>query len=245
MKDNFSSHASVYAQFRPVYPAELYDFLFSLIQHRELAWDCGCGNGQVAGMLADHFERVEATDISQKQLDQAVKKPNISYQLAPAEKVNIPANTVDLVTVAQAIHWFDFAKFYREVRRVGKPDALIAVWCYSLLTVNKEVDAIIQKLYADALGDKYWDPERHYVEEGYQTIPFPFDEITAPDFKIRVSWTPDHLIGYLNSWSAVQHYIRDNNSNPVEKISAELRDAWGAQDVQEVVFPLFARVGKI
>ena len=245
MKDNFSSHASTYAKFRPVYPTELYNFLFSQTQDRQLAWDCGCGNGQVAGVLAEHFEQVEATDISQKQLDEAVKKPNINYQLAPAEKVSMRDGSVDLITVAQAIHWFDFDKFYKEVYRVSKPDSVIAIWCYSLLKVNKEVDAIILHLYENTLGDKYWDAERRYVEEQYQTIPFPFDEIEAPEFAIRVSWTPDHLIGYLSSWSAVQHYIRATNTNPIEDISSALRDAWGKQEQQEVVFPLFTRIGKI
>ena len=245
MKDNFSAHASTYAKFRPVYPTELYEFLFSQIQGKQVAWDCGCGNGQVAGRLADHFERVEATDISQKQLEQAVRKPNINYQLAPAENVPMSDKSVDLVTVAQAIHWFDFDKFYKEVYRVSKPGSLIAIWCYSLLTVNKKVDAIILNFYENTLGDRYWDAERRYVEEQYQTIPFPFDEIETPEFVIRVSWTPDHLIGYLNSWSAVQHYIRDTNINPVEKISISLRDAWGEQEQQDVVFPLFTRIGKI
>ena len=245
MKDNFSSHASTYAQFRPVYPVELYDFILSLVQNRQLAWDCGCGNGQVAGVLADYFEQVEATDISQKQLEHAVKKPNINYQLAPAERTPIPDKSLDLVTVAQAIHWFDFDQFYKEVYRVCKPGSLIAVWCYSLLTVNKEVDAIIQHLYENTLGDRYWDAERRYVDERYQTIPFPFDEITAPKFAIRVSWTLDHLIGYLTSWSAVQHYIGDRNTNPIEKISTELRSAWGGQKEREVLFPLFTRIGKI
>ncbi|NEU09044.1 class I SAM-dependent methyltransferase [Flavihumibacter sp. R14] len=245
MKDNFSAHASIYAQFRPVYPAELYDFILPLVQSKTLAWDCGCGNGQVAGVLADHFNRVEASDISQKQLENAIKKDNINYQLTPAENVSIPDRSVDLVTVAQAIHWFDFDNFYKEVYRVCKPGSLIAIWCYSLLTVNKKVDAIIWQLYEETLGDRYWDPERRYVDEHYQTIPFPFEEITAPSVAIRVKWEVDHLIGYLNSWSAVQHYIRDNNNNPVDAISSKLREAWGEQRSLEVCFPLFTRIGRI
>lgn len=245
MKDNFSNHAAVYAAFRPVYPVELYHYLLSLVPVRDRAWDCGCGNGQVASVLADYFKQVDATDISQKQLDHAIKKPNINYQLAPAEKVDIAPGSINLVTVAQAIHWFNFEAFYKEVNRVSKPGSVIAVWCYSLLTINDKIDQVIQHLYADTLGDKYWDPERRLVEDRYQTIPFPFDEIKAPEFSIQVSWTFDHMIGYLNSWSAVQHYIRDNNENPVEKIIAELRDGWGQAEDQDAVFPLYLRVGKI
>lgn len=245
MKDNFSKQAAVYAAFRPVYPVELYDYLLSLVPERNRAWDCGCGNGQVADVLSKYFKQVDATDISQKQLDHAIKKINIAYQLAPAEKVDIDSACIDLVTVAQAIHWFNFDAFYKEVHRVGKPGSVIAAWCYSLLTINDKVDQVIKHLYADTLGDQYWDPERRLVEDGYQTIPFPFDEVRAPEFSIRVFWTFDQLIGYLNSWSAVQHYIRDNHQNPVEMIAGELRDAWGQTEVQEVVFPLFLRVGKL
>lgn len=245
MKDNFSSQAAEYARFRPVYPEELYDFLFALIPDRVNAWDCGCGNGQVAGRLADHFGKVNGTDISQKQLDHAVQKPNIHYQLTPAEKTNLDPASVSLVTVAQAIHWFDLNAFYREVIRVGKPCSILAVWCYSLLTVNKEIDEIIQQLYADTLGDKYWDPERHLIDEQYQTIPFPFEEISAPDFKITTTWTLDHLNGYLNSWSAVQRYISENGENPVTGIFSDLNDAWGEQAELLIEFPLFSRIGRI
>ena len=245
MKDNFSNHAAAYAAFRPVYPVELYDFLFSLVPERSKAWDCGTGNGQVAGVLSDHFKQVEATDISQKQLDYAIGKSNINYQLAPAGQVNIDPATVDLVTVAQALHWFDFDAFYKEIYRVAKPGSVIAAWCYSLLTVNEKVDQVIQHFYADTLGDQYWDSERRLVDDHYQTIPFPFEEISAPEFSIRVSWTFEHLVGYLNSWSAVQHYIRDNKENPVDLITQELRDGWGETDTLEVVFPLYLRVGKV
>ena len=244
-KDNFSAHASVYAQFRPVYPAELYEFLYSLLPEKRIAWDCGCGNGQVAGVLADSFEKVEATDISQKQLDHAVQKPNIHYHLTKAEDSGLAGSSVDLITVAQAIHWFDFDAFYREVYRVGRPGSVIAVWCYSLLTINKEVDEVILRLYSDTLGSEYWDAEREYINEHYQTIPFPFEEITAPEFSIKINWTRDHLTGYLNSWSAVQHYIRKNDINPVQEIVPALKKAWGKADALEAVFPLFSRVGRI
>lgn len=245
LKDNFSSQASTYARFRPVYPPELYEFLLSLVQDRAIAWDCGCGNGQVAGVLAEYFDQVEATDISQKQLEHAIQKPNIHYQLAPAEKTNLKTGSVNLVTVAQAVHWFNFDAFYSEVNRVSTPGSIIAIWCYSLLTINKPVDEIIMNLYSDTLGDQYWDAERHYIDEHYQTIPFPIEDIPAPEFSIRISWTFDHLIGYLNSWSAVQHYIRKNGENPVTQISSRLKEAWGEQEKLEIEFPLFSRIGRI
>jgi ubiquinone/menaquinone biosynthesis C-methylase UbiE len=215
------------------------------VPEKLVAWDCGCGNGQVAGVLAEQFETVEATDISQKQLDHAVQKPNIHYHLAKAEDSGLAGSSVDLITVAQAIHWFDFDAFYREVYRVAKPGAIIAVWCYSLLTISKEIDEIIKDLYAHTLGNEYWDTEREYINEHYQTIPFPFEEITAPEFSIKVNWTLDHLTGYLNSWSAVQHYIKANGKNPIESITSTLRNAWGQKEALQVIFPLYTRMGKV
>lgn len=245
MKDNFSSHASNYARFRPVYPQQLFDFLIPLVSQKNTAWDCGCGNGQVASVLSAYFKRVEATDISQKQMDHAVKKENIFYQEAPAENTSVPSGSVNLITVAQAIHWFNFEAFYSEARRVAAPGALLAIWCYNQLKVNSAADHLIHNLYADTLGDQYWDNERRYVEEKYQTIPFPFTELKVPDFEIEVSWSLDHLLGYLNSWSAVQHYIRKNNYNPVDQFIPGFRSAWGENDVLPVKFPLYMRLGKI
>lgn len=245
MKDNFSSHASNYARFRPVYPQQLFDFLIPLVSQKNTAWDCGCGNGQVASVLSAYFKRVEATDISQKQMDHAVKKENIFYQEAPAENTSVPSGSVNLITVAQAIHWFNFEAFYSEARRVAAPGALLAIWCYNQLKVNSAADLLIDNLYADVLGDKYWDEERRYVEERYQTIPFPFTEIKVPDFEIKVSWSFEHLLGYLNSWSAVQHYIRKNDKNPVDQFIPDIRSAWGENDVRPITFPLYMRLGKI
>ena len=245
MKDNFSKQASTYAQFRPVYPPELFEFLLSLVSERHIAWDCGCGNGQVAGVLAEYFDRVEATDISQKQLDHAIRKPNIYYQLAKAEDSGLMAGSVNLITVAQAIHWFNLDSFYREVNRVCKPGSVLAVWCYSLLSVNEETDRVIQHLYADILGDQYWDSESHLIDEHYQTIPFPFEEIAAPEFSIHVNWSLEHLIGYLKSCSAVQHYIQRNGSDPIDQINADLKNAWGKEEILEVKFPLYTRIGRI
>ncbi len=245
MKDNFSAQAFSYAQFRPVYPPALYESLVKLIKSKNVAWDCGCGNGQVAGILAIYFKEVIATDISARQIEHAIQKPNVQYRLLPAEKTNIPNKSVDLITVAQAIHWFNIDEFYHEVRRVSHNGTILALWCYNLLEITSEVDKIIHHLYNQVLGDQYWDPERKLIEEQYKTIPFPFDEILLPDFQIETSWNLDQLIGYLNSWSAVQHYIRKNNTNPIDALIEQFKTAWGAEKVYKVTFPIYTRVGKI
>jgi SAM-dependent methyltransferase len=245
MKDNFSIQASSYAKFRPVYPLALYEHLLKFIGSKNIAWDCGCGNGQVAGVLSGHFDLVIATDISPTQIQHAVQKPNVEYRVLPAEKTDIISGSLDLITVAQAIHWFNINEFYEEVRRVSKPRAILAIWCYDLPQINLNLNDVIGYLYEDILGDQFWDPERKLVEEHYQTIPFPFEEISLPEFHIQTQWNFDQLIGFLNSWSAVQHYVRKNNINPVEELSQQLKTAWGNEKIQKVTFPIYTRVGKV
>jgi len=243
MKDNFSTQAAEYAIYRPTYPKELYDFIFALVKNKNAAWDCATGNGQVARELALHFDNVYATDISKKQIEQALKLPNIAYQVESSDKANAADNSFDLITVAQAIHWFNFDAFYSEVKRTLKPQGIFAVIGYGIMSIDKKVDKAVHKLYEDFLG-KYWDPERRYIEENYKTIPFPFQEITAPHFAIRTRWNFNQLIGYLNTWSALQHYKKANERNPIEYIFTELKEAWGSDAEKEVRFPVLLRIGK-
>jgi ubiquinone/menaquinone biosynthesis C-methylase UbiE len=242
-KDNFSAQANLYAKFRPVYPDALYDFIFSLKPHYANAWDCGTGNGQVAAKLAERCHLVYASDISQQQLDNAVKKDNIHYLLARAEETNLPDNSIDLVTVGQAIHWFDFDAFYREVYRVTKPDAVIAVWCYNLPRISPEVNPVLGDFYHNVL-DGYWDTERNYIDENYTTIPFPFEEIEEkPELAITVTWTLNDLLGYLNSWSAVQHYKEKNGFSPLDQMLEKFKKAWPDSRTYDVQFPVAMRIG--
>lgn len=242
MKDNFSSKSSSYAKYRPTYPQELYQFLKEKLDKTEKAWDCGTGNGQVAAELTKFFKEVQATDISQQQLDNAVSQPNIHYSVQPAEKTSFPDNNFDLITVAQAIHWFKFQAFYKEVERVLKPKGIIAVIGYSLFKSNPETDEVILKFYHDIIGP-FWDEERRYLDEKYKIIPFPFKEIESPVFEQEYQWTFNHLIGYLKTWSAVKHYEKANGENPVDLIEDELKTTFGAKN--KVVFPILFRSGKL
>ena len=245
MKDNFSTQAALYARFRPTYPPELIDLLASLAPARMAAWDCGTGNGQVAVLLAGHFEQVYATDISEKQLFEAPRHPRIRYALEPAEQCSAPGHSFDLIVVAQAIHWFEFERFYAQVRRVLKSGGVLAVVGYSLFrTDSPAVDAIIHQRFYKEITGPYWDPERRYLDEAYRSIPFPFDEIQMPSFFMRYSRTLPDVLGYLNTWSAVQHYIRQNGRNPLTLIETELREAWGRVVEREIVCPLLLRVGR-
>lgn len=241
MKDLFSKHASNYAQFRPVYPDELYQFIYSYLKHFDFVWDAGTGNGQAAHVLARRFRKVRATDISASQLKQATRAHNVIYSIA-AEEIDQPESSVDLITVAQAIHWFDIKKFFACVNRVGKPDAVIAVWGYGLLTINPEIDKYINHFYKNIVGP-YWDPERKLIDDRYQTIPFPFTEVHSPLFSFSFQWPLSQLAGYLNTWSAVRKYIAKNKNNPVEPLIEQLHQHWKQE--MKVTFPLFLRLGHI
>jgi ubiquinone/menaquinone biosynthesis C-methylase UbiE len=243
LKDNFSSHSGEYKLFRPEYPEELYQFIYSIVPTKETAWDCGTGNGQVAAVLAETFQQVFATDISTQQINKAVRKDNIIYLVESAEKTAFHNHYFDLITIAQAIHWFDFDLFYKEAKRVLKPDGIIAVMGYGLLEVNPEVDAVVQHFYSSVIG-QYWDSERRYIDEQYKTIPFPFKEIECPTFYYKTEWTLEHLIGYLNTWSAVKHYQKQLNKDPLDEIREELQKAWQKEKLT-VSFPQLLRVGKV
>lgn len=244
MKDNFSSCSDLYAKYRPLYPNELYKWLLVQVKEKKYAWDCGTGSRQVAAELSKYFEKVFASDISESQLAEAIKRANIEYSVQPAESSNFSNCQFDLITVAQAIHWFDFEKFYKEVRRTLKPDGTVAIIGYGLIKINPALDAIIQDFYKNIVG-RYWDAERKYIDELYTTIPFPFKEIPSPVFTIEDDWTFDHLLGYFSTWSAVKNYIKHRNEDPIQLIRGKLRSVWGNERVMKISFPIFLRVGTI
>ena len=241
-KDLFSKQAGQYAAFRPTYPVALYDFIFGQVGHFETAWDAGTGNGQVARDLSKRFNKIFATDISAKQIENAYPDKNIIYSVA-GETTSFPDNSVDLICVAQAIHWFDLNKFYGEVKRLGKSNAVIAVWGYALLSIGPEIDPLINDFYVNIVGP-YWDKERKLIDEHYQTISFPFEETQTPTFSFSFQWKVEELEGYLNTWSSVQKFIGKTNVNPVEKLMLTIRPLWRPEKM-EIRFPLFLRLGKV
>lgn len=243
MKDNFSEQSDFYAKFRPTLPIELFDYVIELAPGRDFAWDCGTGNGQSAYILSNFFKQVKATDISEKQLKNAVQKSNIEYSQQSAEQTDFEDESFDLIMVSQAIHWFDFDLFFKEVERLLKPNGIIAIAGYDLPRLSPEINQLIQKLYNEIL-DGYWDKERKHIDEHYENIPLPFEEIKIPDFHIHDEWQPEHLKGYLNSWSGLQHFIREKGFNPLDKMQSEFDEAWGDSETQKVIFPVFSRIGR-
>lgn len=242
MKDRFGGHASSYAVFRPSYPASLYNFILDHTPGRDAAWDCACGNGQVAKDLSPHFGLVHGTDISRKQLDNAFMAPNIRYSLSSAEKTSFSHDSFDLVAVGQALHWFKLKDFFAEVSRVGKKGSTIAVWGYGLVRINNVLDPIIDDFYVNVIGP-YWDPERRLIDDHYNSIEFPFPKILPPAFDFSFDWDIEEFRGYITTWSAVQKFIAQENHNPVDELIGKLTGRWKGKE--KVTFPLFLLLGHI
>ncbi len=242
--DYFSAQATDYARYRPTYPTVLFSWLASLAPNHDLAWDCATGNGQAARALTPHFDTVVATDLSTAQLAEARLHPRIDYRTEPAEHTTLPNSSVDLVTVAQAAHWFDLPAFYREVRRVLRPRGIIALWTYTLLRVTPRIDAVIDGYYNDVVG-AYWPPERRLVEARYATLRFPFHELKKPTFFFVQTWTMDDMLGYLRTWSARRQYIRAHGSDPVDQIEGPLRQVWDTDTAYPVRWELPMRIGRL
>ncbi|MGD8878606.1 MAG: class I SAM-dependent methyltransferase [Syntrophobacterales bacterium] len=244
-KDHFSKQASAYTKHRPHYPAPLFEYLAEQVLDHQIAWDCATGSGQAALGLAHYFEKVIATDASDEQIANAVAHDRITYAVAPAEKTEITSGSVDLIAVAQALHWFDFDGFYAEVRRVLKEGGVIAAWSYSLLRISSAIDRVLDQFYADVIGP-FWPPERKLVDDKYQSIPFPFEELVAPQFKMETRWNLDRLVGYLGTWSSVQKFKDKHNTDPIEVVIRDLRRAWGSsEDEKEIHWPIHMRIGRV
>jgi ubiquinone/menaquinone biosynthesis C-methylase UbiE len=244
-KDLFSQQAADYSKWRPGYSPELIEYIVSFVQDRKVAWDCATGNGQAAVMVADHFEQVFATDLSNEQLKYAKEHPRVIYSQSPAEHTGFADGTFDLVTVAQAYHWFDHKAFCDEVRRVCKPGAAVAIWGYAMCHCeDKTVDDIVHDFYVN-VTDPYWDDARKYVDEEYKTVYFDLDEIpVTKSFPIHTRWTIRNLEGYLNSWSATQKFIKVNGYNPITGLIEQVRPHW-KQEEYAFEFPVFLRLGRI
>jgi len=244
-KDHFSKQSSDYAKYRPHYPEKLFEYLASISPAKRVAWDCGTGNGQVALGLAPYFDLVIATDPSEKQIRNATPHRKIKYAVAPAEQTDISPQSVDLITVAQALHWFEHERFYAEVRRVAQPRGMIAVWMYDLLYTEPKVNEAVNEFYYDIVGP-YWPPERRHIESEYRTIPFPFAELKPPAITLEAVWTLEELLGYLNTWSATQRYLAQIGTHPLDRIADKLTAVWGKPELKKrIAWPLLLRIGRV
>jgi len=244
-EDHFSELASTYSKYRPTYPTKLFEYLASCCKKHKQAWDCGTGNGQAAISIAEYFDNVFATDASKDQLEQAVLHSKIVFKNEPAEKVSLQDKSTDLVTVAAAVHWFHFDKFYAEVKRVLKPEGIIAVWGYHLFAITPEIDRLLTKYYKEILKG-YWPERFHYVDTRYTDLPFPFEEINPPKFEMITEWNLDQVAGFLSSWSGTKIYQQKVGHHPLNEIWDDLLLAWGNEKLnRKTHWPLYIRIGKL
>lgn len=243
--DHFSAVAAGYAASRPHYPDDLFSWLASLAPSRKCAWDAGTGNGQAALALAGHFDHVVATDASAAQIGAAVPHPRVEYRVATAERSGLASGSLDLVVVAQALHWFDVSAFNVEAARVLRPGGVLAVWTYALPVLGDPVlDTEFGRLH-DSVRD-WWPAERRLVETGYRTLPFPFPELAAPEFAMTAQWDLDRFLSYVRTWSAVTRFRDATGTDAVTAAAGSLAAAWGRTDQPRTVrWPLSLRVGRM
>jgi SAM-dependent methyltransferase len=244
--DHFSGVSSAYAAFRPRYPAGLFAWMAGQVARRDLAWDCATGSGQAALGLAEHFARVLASDASVRQIEAAAPHPRIHYRIATADDSGLASSSVDLVTVAQALHWLPRDEFFGETRRVLRRDGLLAVWGYHIpLVGDPPIDALIRAFHDDIVGP-YWPPGRQLVLDRFTTIEFPFHEVPVPAFEIRQPMTLTAFANYLRTQSATDYYRRRNGGrDPVPDFERRAATRWGGRERRrDVVWPMFVRAGR-
>lgn len=244
-RDLFSGHARDYGRYRPTYPDALFAWLAAQAPARDLAWDVGTGSGQAAVALAGHVAQVIATDASARQVENAVPHPCVTYRVAPAEDGGLAGASVDLVTVAQAFHWFDAPRFFAEAARVLRPGGVLALWTYRSCEVTPEVDAIERDFYANVIGMD-WPGERRLVEDGYASVvfPAPFTDVPSPAFQLEAHWTFEDFIGYVGTWSAVHQHRKRTGTDPLAPFAERLAVHWPAGEVRAVRWDLKLRVAR-
>jgi ubiquinone/menaquinone biosynthesis C-methylase UbiE len=240
----YNALSRAYLKHRPRYPSGLFQYLANRCPERAVAWDCATGNGQAAVGLAEHFSFVWATDAARKQIKRAKRHPKVAYAQADCEESELPPMSVDLVCVAQALHWFgDFGSFYREVARVLRPSGVFAAVCYFLPRAEGSIDEKVSALYSNESLRRYWYPGLRHVEDGYQYLPLPFDtQNERVNFTMAEDWTLAQFQGYLRTWSHVARASRDGESATIRRALDEIKKAWGNSRERRVTWDVVVRV---
>ncbi len=240
-KDHFSGHAGSYSAYRPAYPESLFAFLARCTAGHERAWDCATGNGQAAASLITYFDSVVATDASAEQIASATPIDGIEYRVATAEACPLPDGSIDLITVAQALHWFDIERFFAEALRVLRPGGALSFWAYGHCLVEPACDKVIRQIFAEV--EPFWPPERHIVENRYVGITLPMPEIPTEKFSMTADWTAEQILGYMRTWSAAQRYLEAKGTDPTSLYADALAAAWG-KGARIVTWPITLKVGR-
>jgi SAM-dependent methyltransferase len=240
----FGAHAAKYIESRPRYPRPLFHYLAVVSGGTRLAWDCATGNGQAAVGLAERFARVVATDASEEMIATAIPHPRVTYQVTKYGS-GLPDKSVNLVTVAQALHWLEIDPFVREVRRVLAPGGVLAAWSYPLCRIEPGIDELVDRFYRVTLGS-FWPAERRHVEDGYRSLALPLEEVVPPPIEMVEDWTMPHFLSFVRTWSAVSKCIAAQGEEPVRAFEEALRARWGMPMMRrEVHWPIRLRIGHL
>ena len=242
---DFSEFAEEYAASRPAYPSVLFEWLAGSVTRHDEAWDVAAGNGQAALGLATHFTRVIATDLSASQIENATRHPRIEYRVAPAEQSGLTPDSIDLVAVAAAIHWFDLPRFYAEVRRVMRDGGVLAAWTYHVAHVAPPLDTILWPFYRDVVGS-YFAPGARLVDSRYEDLVLPGEPLQPPSFTLSVRWTADQVLRFVRTWSGVHSYQAVTGKDPVLEMEGAVQKALGGGDRPAVLqWPLYIRAARL
>jgi SAM-dependent methyltransferase len=242
---DYSPYAGQYARTRPTYPPALFDRLAALVERRDVAWDCATGSGQAARDLAERFAHVVATDLSAEQVRQAPPHPRIEYRVCPAERSGLADASVDLTTVASALHWFDLDAFYAEARRVLRPGGILAAWTYHVGHVEPPFGELFEQFYHDVLAS-YFDPGARLVDRRYETITLPGTPVEMPPLRVTATWTLADMLAFIGSWSGVRRYMAERGADPVPRVADPLARLWGDPDtVRTIQWPLYVRASRL
>ena len=243
----FSEGSREYAVARPTYPDGLFRWIAAQCERQERAWDCGTGSGQAAAALAPLFREVHATDISAEQIAQAPPIGNVRYSVQPAESTDLPPAAVDLIVVAQALHWFRFGEFWPEVRRVAREGALFCAFGYDWFRTNDVVERRLVTPFR-SIAEPFWAKNNRILWDGYRSedVDLPFEREQAPPFSIHLRWTADRLFHYMMTWSAYRRIQSDDvAARRVAALIESVRDLLASSEVFDVEMPLRTLVARV
>ncbi len=241
-QNHFGPQASRYVEGRPRYPRSLFHYLAVTAGGTQLAWDCATGNGQAATGLAERFAHVLATDASAEMIAQAEPHPRVTYRVAKYE-TGLGDASANLVTVAQALHWLEIGPFVAEAKRVLVPGGLFAAWCYQLCRIEPRIDEVVRLFYEVTL-DGFWSSERRHVEDGYQSIALPLEEIAPPMIEMTEEWTMPQLVSFVRTWSAARKCVAARGEEPLRAFEGALKERWGMPMLRRRVrWPMCFRIG--
>lgn len=240
----FSDKSDIYASARPTYPAALFDFLRVQCEDLEKCWDCATGSGQAAVALADIFDYVEASDVSAEQIEHAVAHKRVNYSVQAAEKTDYADHSFDLITVAQALHWFDFQPFWLEVDRVLKPGGVFATWFYSWFKIDDEIDAVIESRLLGVI-EPYWAAQNRLAWDNYRDMDFPLAEIPTPTIPLTFNWQLEQVLAYVGTWSATRRCLEKQGDDFFDEFISAMFAAWGSpMQTRQVKMDFFFKVGR-